>query len=216
MQPLHFFFIYSQGGGFSDILSSLGNRGGSGGYGGGGGSSGGGLSGILSSFGSSGGSGGGNRGSGGLSGILLGGGGNEYDRRQPQPSPGGKQSSDDNPFLSSLSSYFGKLSHCNLLCIEFNTIYVSRMIHAGQQLADSLVRNALSGNRGGNSGGGYGGGGGGGGGGEGILSSLRNSGLFSENTGHGTAGNSAGDKPRVTVSGAGPGGIFRNILPLNH
>lgn len=64
------------------------------------------------------------------------------------------------------------------------------------------MRNALSGNRGGNSGGG---GGGAGGGGEGFLSSLRNTGLFSENTGQRTSG---GDKPRVTVSGAGPGGIF--------
>lgn len=73
-----------------------------------------------------------------------------------------------------------------------------------------MVRNALSGNRGGNAGGS--GGGGGGGGGEGFLSSLRSSGLFNENTGHGTSGDKAGDKPRVTVSGAGPGGIFQNII----
>lgn len=70
-------------------------------------------------------------------------------------------------------------------------------------MADSLVRNALSGNRGGS-----GGGSGGGGGGEGFLSSLRSTGLFNENTGHGASG----DKPRVTVSGAGPGGIFQNII----
>lgn len=85
-------------------------------------------------------------------------------------------------------------------------VYVSNTFSAGQQLADSLVRNALSGNRGGGSGGGSGGQGGyagSGGGGDGILNSLRYGGLFNENTGH----SASGDKPRVTVSGAGPGGI---------
>lgn len=97
------------------------------------------------------------------------------------------------------------------------------------------MRNALSGgNRGGNAGGGFGGlgGGSGGSGGEGLvkkltctkatqlqyesewiilslsqLNSLRSSGLFSENTGHGAPGAKAGDKPRVQVTGSGPGGI---------
>lgn len=82
-------------------------------------------------------------------------------------------------------------------------VYLSRTFtFAGQQLADSLVRNALSGNRGGNSGGG----GGGGGGGDGFLSSLRYGGLFNENSGQGASADKAGNKPRVTVSGAGPGG----------
>lgn len=68
---------------------------------------------------------------------------------------------------------------------------------SGQQLADSLVRNALSGggNRGGNSGGS-------GGGGSDFINSLRYGGLFTENNGHDAS------KPKVTVSGAGPGGKF--------
>lgn len=64
-------------------------------------------------------------------------------------------------------------------------------------MADSLIRNALSGNRGGSSGGS------GGGGSDGLFNSLRYGGLFNENTGHGMSG----DKPKVTVSGAGPGGM---------
>lgn len=79
---------------------------------------------------------------------------------------------------------------------QLNIIQYSRTFYAGQQLTDSLVRNALSGNRGGNSGNSDGG----------ILSSLRYSGLFNENTGHGASSNKQGDKSRVTVSGAGPGG----------
>lgn len=65
----------------------------------------------------------------------------------------------------------------------------------GQQLADSLVRNALSGNRGGSTGGGSGGGG------SDFINSLRYGGLFNEKNGHDA------DKPKVTVSGAGPGGM---------
>lgn len=99
-------------------MSSLGNRGGSGSGGYGGGSGGSALSDLLRQFGNQGGSGGGNRGSGGLSDIFSGGSGsrdryagNDYDRRQPS---GGRQ--DENPFLSSLTSYFGKLSHLNVDC----------------------------------------------------------------------------------------------------
>lgn len=62
------------------------------------------------------------------------------------------------------------------------------------------MRNALSGNRGGGSGG-YGGGSGGGGASD-FFNSLRYGGLFNEKNGHDA------DKPRVTVSGAGPGGLF--------
>lgn len=82
-------------------------------------------------------------------------------------------------------------------------------IIAGQQLSDSLVRNALSGNRGGSSspGGGYSGSSGNSGDG-GFLNALRYGGLFSENNGHGASADRAGNKPRVTVSGAGPGGMI--------
>lgn len=69
-------------------------------------------------------------------------------------------------------------------------------------MADSLVKNALSGNRGGGQGGSGSGGGD-------FFNSLRYGGLFNENTGHGTAG--AGDKPKVTVSGAGPGGKLHDL-----
>lgn len=62
----------------------------------------------------------------------------------------------------------------------------------GQQLADSLVRNTISGNRGGSSGGGS----------SDILNSFRYGGLFNEKNGHDA------NKPKVTVSGAGPGGMF--------
>ena len=92
------------------------------------------------------------------------------------------------------------------------TLILFRLIDTGQQLADSLVRNALSGgsgNRGGNSYGGSGGSGGSGGGEGGFLNALRYGGLFNENTGHGASGDK--DKPRVTVSGAGPGGMFQNM-----
>lgn len=70
----------------------------------------------------------------------------------------------------------------------------------GQQLATSLIQNAISGNRGGSSGGG------GGGGGSDLINTLRYGGLFNENTGHGTGAAANGDKPKITVSGAGPGG----------
>lgn len=56
------------------------------------------------------------------------------------------------------------------------------------------MRNAIAGNRGGSSGGATD-----------IFNSINNrryGGLFNENTGHGT-----GDKPKVTVSGAGPAGL---------
>lgn len=78
--------------------------------------------------------------------------------------------------------------------------------NAGPQIADSLVRNALAGNRGGNSGGS-----GGGGGGSDFFNSLRYGGLFNENNGHGMSGK-PGDKPKVTVTGAGPGGMYLNQL----
>lgn len=64
------------------------------------------------------------------------------------------------------------------------------------------MRNALSGNRGGSSGGSGGSGGGGD-----FFNSLRYGGLFNENNGHGAQPN-AGGKPKVTVTGAGPGGKF--------
>lgn len=92
-------------------------------------------------------------------------------------------------------------------------MYLTLLFITGQQLADSLVRNALSGNRGGSSGGQ--GGSSGGGGGDGFLSSLRYGGLFNENTGHSASEAKQGDKPRV--SGAGPGGVFSIILvTFNH
>lgn len=68
-------------------------------------------------------------------------------------------------------------------------------IFTGQQLANSVIQNAISGNRGGSSGGSNGGG-------SGLINSLRYGGLFNENTGHANNDN----KPKVTVSGAGPGG----------
>lgn len=74
------------------------------------------------------------------------------------------------------------------------------------------MRNALSGNRGGNAGG-PGSSGGGGGGGDGFFNSLRYGGLFNENTGHGAK---PGDKPRVTVSGAGPGGLYFTTLSFDY
>lgn len=70
------------------------------------------------------------------------------------------------------------------------------MFYTGRQVTDSLIRNALSGNRGGSSSSG------GGGGGSDIFNSLRYGGLFNENNGHGE------NKPKVTVSGAGPGGMY--------
>lgn len=68
-------------------------------------------------------------------------------------------------------------------------------ISTGQQLANSLVQNAISGNRGGNNGGNSGG--------SGLINSLRYGGLFNENNGHSASND---NKPKVTVSGAGPGG----------
>lgn len=68
-------------------------------------------------------------------------------------------------------------------------------------MADSLVRNALSGNRGGD-------GNSGGGGGSDFISSLRYGGLFNENNGHNA------NKPKVTVSGAGPGGKLLVIIDV--
>lgn len=61
------------------------------------------------------------------------------------------------------------------------------------------MRNALSGNRGGSSGGS---------GNSDIFNSLRYGGLFNEKTGHDANAANDGNKPRVTVSGAGPGGTF--------
>lgn len=82
------------------------------------------------------------------------------------------------------------------------------------------MRNALSGNRGGNSGNpgnGYSGGNGGNSNDGGFLNALRYGGLFSENNGHGaSSGNAAGNKPRVTVSGAGPGGPVQFSTYLNY
>lgn len=84
-------------------------------------------------------------------------------------------------------------------------INVSIKFHTGRQVTDSLVRNALNGNRGGSSS--FGGSSGGGG--SDILNSLRYGGLFNENNGHGQGQN----KPKVTVSGAGPGGtLFFPVL----
>lgn len=57
-----------------------------------------------------------------------------------------------------------------------------------------MVRNAISGNRGGGA--------------SDIFNSINNrryGGLFNENTGNGVSDN---NKPKVTVSGAGPGGMF--------
>lgn len=65
------------------------------------------------------------------------------------------------------------------------------------------MRNALSGNRGGSGGGTFAGGSSGGaGGGSDFFNSLRYGGLFNEKNGHDA------DKPKVTVSGAGPGGVL--------
>lgn len=61
------------------------------------------------------------------------------------------------------------------------------------------MRSALSGNRGG--------GGGSSGGGD-LFNSLRYGGLFNENNGHGASNANNVNKPKVTVSGAGPGGMF--------
>lgn len=80
--------------------------------------------------------------------------------------------------------------------------------HTGRQVTDSLVRNALNGNRGGSSS--FGDSGSGGGGGSGFLNSLRYGGLFNENNGHGQG--QGQNKPKVTVSGAGPGGTL--LLPV--
>lgn len=65
------------------------------------------------------------------------------------------------------------------------------------------MRNALSGNRGGAQSGGSGGA-------SDLFNSLRYSGLFNENNGHGQPG----DKPKVTVSGAGPGGEFHFSIKI--
>lgn len=63
-------------------------------------------------------------------------------------------------------------------------------------ITNSLVRNAISGNRGGGA--------------SDIFNSINNrryGGLFNENTGNGVSDN---NKPKVTVSGAGPGGMFHS------
>lgn len=169
---------------YGSIFNALagGNRQ-SGGFGNSGGSNG--LSGILSSFGGGGG-GSSNTGSNGLSGILSSFGGsnrgsglqdrfgsndNTNDNRRQQPAP--SDSGSGTGFLSSLQSLFG------------------------QQVANSLIQGALSGNRGQNDGG------------SSILNSIQNrryGGLFNENTGHAAGSPSSNNSPRVTVSGAGPGG----------
>lgn len=91
-------------------------------------------------------------------------------------------------------------------------INASIKFHTGRQVTDSLVRNALNGNRGGSSS--FGDSGSGSGGGSGFLNSLRYGGLFNENNGHGQGqGQGQGqNKPKVTVSGAGPGGTL--LLPV--
>lgn len=68
-------------------------------------------------------------------------------------------------------------------------------ISTGQQLANSIIQNAISGNRGTNTEGNSGG--------SGLINSLRYGGLFNENNGHSASND---NKPKVTVSGAGPGG----------
>lgn len=74
-------------------------------------------------------------------------------------------------------------------------------------MVDSLVRNALSGNRGGGTAGTSGTDGGGGEG--GFFTKLRQSGLFSEKNGNATTND---NEPGVTVSGAGRGGKAINEL----
>lgn len=64
------------------------------------------------------------------------------------------------------------------------------------------MRNALNGNRGGGSSG-FGGGSGN----SDFFNSLRYGGLFNEKNGHDANAANNGNKPRVTVSGAGPGGM---------
>lgn len=66
----------------------------------------------------------------------------------------------------------------------------------GQQLVNSAIKNAISGNRGGDNNGSNNGG-------SGLINSLRYGGLFNENNGHSATND---NKPKVTVSGAGPGG----------
>lgn len=94
--------------------------------------------------------------------------------------------------LVNIFYFLHKLSHFLML---FSILSV-----AGSQIADSLIRNAISG--GGSRGGSSGGGGGGGGN---FINSLRYGGLFNENNGH---GQNDPNKPKVTVPGAGPGGMF--------
>lgn len=100
-----------------------------------------------------------------------------------------------------------KARWCGLIQNICHCSKYTKLIHSlfhtlsGQQIADSLVRNALSGNRGGGGSGGSGGGGSGGGASD-FFNSLRYGGLFNENNGHNA------NKPKVTVSGAGPGGMF--------
>lgn len=74
----------------------------------------------------------------------------------------------------------------------------------GQQLANSLVKSALSGNRDSGTGGNPGSGNGD------FVNSLKYGSVFSENS-----ANNA-NKPKVTVSGAGPGGMISNIVLFPH
>lgn len=76
----------------------------------------------------------------------------------------------------------------------------------GQQLANTLVRQALSGNRDSGTGGNQANGASGGGD---FVNNLKYGGLFSERGGQ-DANNA--NKPRVTVSGAGPGGMISNLF----
>lgn len=168
--------------GLSGILSSFGSGGGSGGYNRNSDPSG--LSGILSSFGGGAGGGSSSSGSNGLSGILSsfgnsnrGGSGGLQDRI------GGSSYDDRRQQPASSDSGSGFLSSLSSLF--------------GQQIGNQLIQGALNNNRGQNDGA------------SGFLNSIQNrryGGLFNENTGHAAGSPSSSNSPKVTVSGAGPGG----------
>lgn len=103
--------------------------------------------------------------------------------------------------ISSLNSFSNIVFIKKSLLFKINA---SIKFHTGRQVTDSLVRNALNGNRGGSSS--FGDSNSGSGGGSGFLNSLRYGGLFNENNGHGQG--QGQNKPKVTVSGAGPGGTL--------
>lgn len=185
------------------ILSTLGNRGSGGGGFSGGNSGGPSITDIL--FG----------GQGGGTSTRGGFGGNNYDdrRQQPsqpsqpsqpyQPSAPDTQGSKGNEFLSGLTSLLGELALVLMKTALVDMILTFEFV-SGQQFANALVRNALSGNRGGTDGAPAAGGGGTSSGSD-FINNLRYGNLFSEKNGQDA------NKPKVTVSGAGPGGKNSHI-----